>query len=113
MSRYRFDQIVTNAEKLVDNEEKYDNDGNEIDDTPMDSKGYSLIDWLNYGVMGWDDLLKTYFIELDTGAETIPWALGISQKEISTYTQLCDTINKIFNVKHGFFEFDNIFNTDG
>tara|TARA_B110000977_G_C10802155_1_gene386731 strand:+ start:405 stop:593 length:189 start_codon:yes stop_codon:yes gene_type:complete len=56
MSKYTFDEFVSNAEEFV---EKYKN--NMIKDV----KGHSLEEWVDYGIVGWDDNISSYFIQLD------------------------------------------------
>ncbi len=94
MSRYSFEEIITNTESL----KPYKNDLTDI-------KGFTLCDWISYGIIGWDEDLNTYFIQLDIDTDEIPWWIGVSSKEIPTFDSLCDIICRIFRVKDGFFKF--------
>lgn len=97
MSRHSFDEIVVN----IDSHDKY---------CIEDNKGYRLSDWIDFGIIGWDEALKTYFIQLDVHTDKIPWWFGKFPNEITIFDHLCETVNKIFDVKDGFFQFSNIIN---
>lgn len=98
MSRYSFDEVIVNTKRI----DKY-----KIEDR----KGYMLSDWIDFGIIGWDEILDTYFIQLDVQTDEIPWWFGKSSKEIPTFDHLCEAVNKIFGVENGFFRFSNVIDT--
>jgi len=95
MSRHSFDEVISNTKDL---------DIYEIED----KKGYRLSDWIDFGIIGWDENINTYYIQLDVHIEEIPWWFGSSSNEIATFDHLCEIVNKIFGVKDGFFRFSNV-----
>ncbi len=105
MSVYAFYEVVTNAKKFIEN----DASSNE---TLSDASGYSLHKWLNYGVIGWDGVMETYFVQLESDEDDPCCWLGTTHKEIPTFAQLCEVISQIFNVKKGTFKFENVIEID-
>jgi hypothetical protein len=64
---------------------------------PCDTKGLGMDEWINYGVVGWDDSMQTYFLQgPDQDGEEPSWWLGTSYAEIPTFTLLCGVIREIF-----------------
>ena len=76
----------------------------------LDIKGYSLKEWVDNGIIGWD--LGSYFILLDTDSEELPWQLGLPPDRILTFDHLCKVINRIFGCKDGVFQFSNTIEMD-
>lgn len=117
MSRHEFSDIVSNCDAILDrcNDErdaiidKLGEDEAVPDSTePRDVKGYSLYDWQRYGEIGWDPMQETYFIQLvfhEGEPDEQGWWLGTSDYKIPDFRCLCETLNKIFNVPVGFFQY--------
>lgn len=96
MSRHTFAEVITNTHELQN-------------ENLMDTEGYSLENWLNYGILGWDDPMNTYFIQLDNNGDgPPPWWLGVRRNEISTFEEFCTTMNEIFNISPGTFQYENV-----
>jgi hypothetical protein len=51
MSRHTFYEIISNIDILLNE-----------DNLLVDRKGYSLHEWLDYGIVGWDGPLSSYTI---------------------------------------------------
>lgn len=117
MSRHLFSKVVSNCDAIL---EKCDNEFDEIvanlDEEeevpdscePKDIKGYSLYDWQNYGVVGWDEMLSTYFVQLifrEGEPDEHGWWIGTRESEMPDFLSLCEMLNKIFDVPRGFFEY--------
>lgn len=117
MSRHQFSEIVSNCDSILersDNErdaviEKLGEDEDVPDSTePRDVKGYSLYDWQRYGEIGWDEMLDSYFIQLifrEGEPDAHGWWLGTSDREIPNFSNLCEILDKIFNIPAGFFKY--------
>ncbi len=103
MYRYTFDEVITNTENLQKCSKK---------PSITDIKGYYLCDWIDYGIIGWDHNLNSYFVQLDIHTDELPWWIGVSSNEIPTFDLLCKTLNKIFDVEDGFFRFSDIIDKD-
>lgn len=94
MSRFSFESMVTNALVLVDA-------GNNMEDL----KGCWLSDWIDFGGVGWDDMIESYFLQLDTGEDEPIWWFGTRPKEVPTFGALCDLIKRIFQMQSNVFNF--------
>ena len=97
MSRYLLTEIITNEQELID---LYDLGNGDSNNEPICLKGYGLCAWLDDCVVGWDEPLNTYFLQsfeecIDDCVEPV-WWLGAEPNEISTFSELCDIINAIF-----------------
>ncbi len=92
--RYAFEEIISNIDILL-----------KEDSLIIDRKGYSLHTWIDYGIVGWDNPLSSYFIHLDNNQDNIPWMIP---NGIPTFKDLCDAINYIFDIPDGKFEFQNV-----
>jgi len=46
MLRYSLEEFVTNSKRIVDD--------NGFENILKDTKGFTLNDWLDYGIVGWD-----------------------------------------------------------
>jgi hypothetical protein len=94
MSRHSFYEVVINAESLA---KQY---------SITDRKGFTLTDWIHYGIVGWD--LGSYFIQLDTDEDELPWMFGTPPDRIPTFEHFCALVNKIFDCKEGLFRFSDV-----
>ncbi|OIN82911.1 hypothetical protein KX00_2119 [Francisella sp. TX07-6608] len=90
MPRYKFDDFVINANDLVSGKR-----GHKV----LDQHGYSLIDWIDYGIIGFDELSNTFFIQLDMNEDEPEFWIS----NIESVTILCVVIDKIFSVKKRLF----------
>jgi hypothetical protein len=94
-----FSEIITNEDELrhiysIDCESDTDTFG------PLDNKGISLFEWLRDAQVGWDPMLKTYFIQcgetvIDDVDDVIQWH-GKEVGELPTFQSLCHTITGLF-----------------
>lgn len=102
MSRITFDELVVNATTLA-----------ESDLTVKDTKGYSIWDWIEYGVIGWDPGLNTFFVQLDLGRDEPVWWFGTEPNQLKSFNTLCQTVNQVFGVADGFFSFEHADQLEG
>ncbi len=66
---------------------------------PHDIKGYGLDDWMDHVIVGWDEPMKTYFlqyIEESEEEDELAWWLGTDYAQIPTFDALCRAICQIF-----------------
>lgn len=117
MSRHQFSEVVSNCDSILEQsgrafDEIVNNlsENEDIPDSnePKDINGYSLYDWQNHGEIGWDETLRTYFIQLifnEGELEQHGWWLGTSDEEIPDFPTLCEVLNKIFDVPTGLFKY--------
>lgn len=63
-----------------------------------DCKGNSYQAWLDYGVIGFDDGLGTYFLQLDID-DYPTWWFGNTSREIESPYQLLAIIARLFDVE--------------
>lgn len=106
MSRYSLEHILKNAKDLVVA-------------SHFQAAGYPMSDWVEHGVVGWDNHALTYFLQLDLpgdqadGDEAEAPAVwrGTSPHEIRTFHDLCGIIRKLFNVGPDVFVFKDVIET--
>jgi hypothetical protein len=94
MSRHCFSNIVKNEAALVDKYDLYNGDTDIVE--PRDSEGCGLLEWLEDGVVGWDEPMQTYFIQCKEVGEGLVWWFGTSFREIQKFDDLCAIINRVF-----------------
>jgi len=70
-----------------------------VDDATTDSAGFSLKNWRDFGVVGWDDGLYTYFIQLDMGNDEPEWWFGNSFAEILSPYATQALLSRLFNIE--------------
>ncbi len=70
-----------------------------INDGKTDSAGFSLKDWKDFGVIGWDNGLDTYFMQLDMDNDTPEWWFGASFAEIKSPYAIQALLSRIFDVE--------------
>jgi hypothetical protein len=62
---------------------------------PHDMKGNGLDDWIDHVIVGWDEPMKTYFLQYikarDEEDELVSW-LGTDHAQIPTFDALCTAI---------------------
>ena len=66
---------------------------------PHDIKGYGLDEWIDHAIVGWDEPMKTYFLQYveDKGEEDeLAWWSGTDYAQIPTFDALCHAIRQIF-----------------
>ena len=64
----------------------------------IDMAGFYLAQWIDYGVLGWDNGLETYFIQLDMGADDAPaWWFGTNFREITSPYAMRELIKRLFD----------------
>ena len=83
MSRFAFSKIILAESFNLENEEE--------DEEVEDIKGYGIFDWNAHGIIGYDELLQTYFANLDGS-----WGIGASYREIPTIAELQRKLSAIF-----------------
>lgn len=94
MSRYGFGEILENVEFLLESDRS--REGAEGLTEQQDLKGYRLEVWLDFGVVGWDDPMQTYFVQGPEEGDELSWWLGTAYGEIPTFAMLCRLIMLIF-----------------
>lgn len=83
MSRYAFDEIFNTSNSNAED---------------LDSAGFSLQNWIDYGVIGWDNGLESYFIQLDMDEDTPKWWFGTSFREIVSVYAVRELLARLFMV---------------
>jgi hypothetical protein len=90
MSRQAFGSILRNEDELLADDDDADDEG------LCDTQDFSLSDWLDDGVVGWDEPLQTYFVHAVETDDGPVWWFGTSPREIPTFADLCKVINRAF-----------------
>lgn len=80
MSRYSFDELVKDVAEVGD------------------CKGHAYQSWLEYGVVGFDGGLDTYFLQLEVNDQLV-WWFGRTPKEIDSPYQLLAIIARLFDIE--------------
>lgn len=109
MSRHGFAEILENAAVLLASHRGMDGAGGATEH--QDLKGHRLQEWLDLGVVGWDEPMQTYFIQGPQAGDQLSWWLGTTYAEIPTFSMLCRMISLIFDDAAGF-EFVDRINTE-
>ena len=97
MSRQTFASIVKNEAELMR-------------DAPaaVDAKGYTLEEWFDDGVVGWDEPLRSYFLQCFEEEDGPVWWLGTDYEEIPSFEALCAVIRRSFGNQINFVFVDTI-----
>ena len=97
VSRHTFGEILENEDLPLSSCKAAD--GTLKPATPQDIKGYGLDDWIDHVVVGWDEPMKTYFlqyIEEREEEDELVWWLGTDYAQIPSFDALCAAIREIF-----------------
>jgi len=79
---------------------------------PEDVCGNTLLDWVNVGIVGWDEACKSYFYNIETGNHETTLAVGTDFRGIPTYQHLIKSLSTLFLEDKDMFTFsDNKINT--
>lgn len=91
MSRYPIEDLVNAPEPR--------NDGHDL----VDIRGHSWEEWQETGIIGWDDNLQTYFLNVDfhpyDHQDIVMWHFGKNFREISSPYMLIALIKRLFSEK--------------
>ncbi len=74
-------------------------DLSEVDDKKKDSAGFSLKDWKEFCVVGWDSGLDTYFMQLDMNEDEPKWWFGSSFAEIKSPYAIQALLSRLFDIE--------------
>ena len=96
MSRYALGAIVTNAREIL--ERSAADPGIEM---PVDSKGFTIAEWFEHGIVGWDPGLDTYFVQFPDGSDELFWWIGGYPGEIKDFEELRSLLHRMFSLSPG------------
>jgi hypothetical protein len=105
MSRHTLYDVISNLDDVLAlcRKNKY---------IPEDVCGNTLLDWVNVGIVGWDEGCQSYCYNIETSNPDTTWAVGTDYKEIPTYQHLIKSLNMLFTQDKDIFIFsDNKINT--
>ena len=97
MSRHAFGEILENEDCPLSSCTPAD--GTADSATPRDIKGHGLDDWIDHVIVGWDEPMRTYFlqyIEERDEEDELVWWLGTDPAQLPTFDALCNAIRQIF-----------------